>query len=172
MLAGLRYPDCRFADRLADGASAANPGELCRLFAMVSTIREELLHPRYVDLNRRIADDLISLMDLMRVIADETKAARPSQSNETAGWLRQWRRLWSDHAHLEQGPTGLLDRLNALPHADTLEADLKERLAGLERHAVLPVPEPVSPGRFRSHRRPASLIIDGSELENSKPRRF
>jgi len=44
MLAGLRYPDCRFADRLADGASAANPGELCRLFAMVSIIREELLH--------------------------------------------------------------------------------------------------------------------------------
>lgn len=164
MLAGLRSLDRRFTDRLEDEASAASPIELCRLFAMVSIIREELLYPRYVDIDRAVVDDLISMMDLMRVIADESESATPSQVSETAAWLRQWRRLWSDHSRLEQGSTGLLERLKTLPHADRLETDLKERLAGLERHSILPMPEPVSLGKFRSHRRPAGLVMDGAQL--------
>lgn len=45
MLAGLRYLDSRFKDHLESETGAERPAELCRLFAMVSIIREELLYP-------------------------------------------------------------------------------------------------------------------------------
>jgi hypothetical protein len=45
MLAELRYLDSRFKDHLESETGADRPAELCRLFAMVPIIREELLPP-------------------------------------------------------------------------------------------------------------------------------
>jgi hypothetical protein len=167
MLAGLRYLDSCFRDHLESETGANRPAELCRLFAMVSIIREELLYPRYVDIDRTVVDDLITIMDLMRVIAGEVETATPSEILATRAWIRQWRRLWRDHAALEKDSNGPLERLNAMPLDKNCETDLKERLAGLESLSDLPVPEPISLWKFRSHRRPSGLVIDGVELDPS-----
>lgn len=106
MLAELRYLDSRFKDCLESEMGADRPAELCRLFAMVSIIREELLYPRYVDIDRPVVDDLIAIMDLMRVIAGEVETATPSEILATRAWIWQWRRLWRDHAALEEGTNG------------------------------------------------------------------
>jgi len=167
MLAGLRYLDSRFKDHLESETGADRPSELCRLFAMVSIVREELLYPRYVDIDRPVVDDLIAIMDLMRVIAGEVETATPSELLATRAWIRQWRRLWRDHAALEEGANGPLERLGSLPRDKYCETDLKERLAGLESLSDVPVPEPISLWKFRSHRRPSGLVIDGFELDPS-----
>ncbi len=166
MLAGLRYLDCRFTDHLMSEAAADRPVELCCLFAKVSIIREELLYPRYVDIDRSVVADLITLMDLMRVIAGEVETATPVEILATRAWIRQWRRLWRDHAALEGGSNGLLERLGTVPGDKYCEIDLKERLAGLESLTEVPVPEPASIGKLRSHRRPSSgLVLDNHELD-------
>lgn len=167
MLAGLRYLDSRFKDHLESDTGADRPAELCRLFAKVSIIREELLYPRYVDIDRAVVDDLIAIMDLMRVIAGEVQTATPSEIQATRAWIRQWRRLWRDHAALEEGSHGLLGRLGVLPRDKYCEMDLKERLAGLESLSDVPVPEPVSLSKFRSHRRPSGLVLEGFELDRA-----
>ncbi|MBB4797668.1 hypothetical protein HNP32_001392 [Brevundimonas bullata] len=167
MLAELRYLDSRFKDHLESETGADRPAELCRLFAMASIIREELLYPRYVDVDRAAVDDLIAIMDLMRVIAGEVETATPSEILATRAWIRRWRRLWRDHAALEEGLNGLLERLDALPRDKYCETDLKERLVGLESLPDVPVPEPVALWKFRSHRRPSGLVLDGFELDRS-----
>lgn len=157
MLAGLRYLDCRFSDHLESEAGAERPAELCRLFAIVSLVREERLYPRYadVDVDHAAVDDLIALMDLMRVIAREVETATPSEISATRAWIRQWRRLWRDHAALEAGLNGLLERVGGLPDDGPWETDLKAHLARLERLSHVPVPEPLSLGWGPSHRRPS-----------------
>lgn len=167
MLAGLRYLDSRFKDHLESETGADRPAELCRLFAMASLIREELLYPRYVDIDRAALDDLIAIMDLMRVIAGEVETATPSEILATRAWIRQWRRLWRDHVALEEAPNGPLERLGSLPRDENCETDLRERLAGLDGLSDVPVPEPVSLWKFRSHRRPSGLVLDGFELDQS-----
>jgi hypothetical protein len=144
MLAELRYLDSRFKDHLESETGADRPAELCRLFAMVSIIREELLYPRYVDIDRPVVDDLIMIMDLMRVIAGEVETAPPSKILATRAWIRQWRRLWRDPTALEKGPNGPLERLGSLPRDNYCKTDLKERLAGLDSLSDVPVPKPIS----------------------------
>jgi len=166
MLAELRYLDSRFKDHLESETGADRPVELCRLFAMVSIIREELLYPRYVDIDRGVVDDLISFMDLMRVIAGEVEGANPVEILATRAWIRQWRRLWRDHAALEQGSNGPFKLLGSPPRDKYFGTDLKDRLAGLDSLSDVPVPEPVSLWKFRSHRLPSSgLVIDNHELD-------
>ena len=166
MLAELRYLDSRFKDHLESETGADRPAELCRLFAMISIIREELLYPRYVDIDRSVVDDLIAIMDLMRVIAGEVENATPPEILATRAWIRQWRRLWRDHAALEEAPNGPLERLGSLPRDEYCETDLNQRLAGLDGLSDVPVPEPVSLWKFRSHRLPSSgLVIDNHELD-------
>jgi hypothetical protein len=167
MLAELRYLDSRFKDHLESETGMERPAELGRLFAMVSIIREELLYPRYVDVDQATVDDLIAVMDLMRVIAGEVETATPSEIRATRAWIRQWRRLWRDHAALEEGANVRLERQGALPRDKYCEIYLKERLAGLESLSEVPVPEPVALGKFRSHHRPRGLAIDGFELDQS-----
>ncbi|WP_292037049.1 MULTISPECIES: hypothetical protein [unclassified Brevundimonas] len=166
MLAGLRYLDSRFKDHLESETGADSPAELCRLFAMVSIIREELLYPRYVDIDRSVVDDLIAIMDLMRVVAGEVETTTPSEILATRAWIRQWRRLWRDHAALEEGPNGPFERLGSLPRDKYCETDLKERLTGLDSLSVVPVPEPASLWKFRS-RRPSGLVLGDFELRQS-----
>lgn len=168
MLAGLHYLDSRFKDHLESETAAERPAELCRLFAMVSIIREELLYPRYVDINRAVLDDLIAIMDLMRVIAGEVETATPSEILATRAWIRQWRRLWRDHAALEVGKNGPFERLGSLPRDTYFETDLRERLAGLDSLMDVPVPEPVSLWEFRS-RRASGLALDGFSLAQPRP---
>lgn len=167
MLAELRYLDSRFKDHLESDTGMERPAELCRLFAMISIIREELLYPRYVDVDPRTVDDLIAIMDLMRVIAGEVETATPSEILATRAWIRQWRCLWRDHAALEKGSNGPFKQLGSLPRDKYCEIDLKERLAGLESLSEVPVPDPVALGKFRSHPRPSGLVIDGFELDQS-----
>ena len=167
MFAELRYLDSRFKDHLESETGMERPAELCRLFAMVSIIREELLYPRYVDVDLATVDDLIAIMDLMRVIAGEVETATPSEARVTRAWIRQWRRLWQDHAALEEGLNVRLERPGALPCDKFCEIDLKERLAGLESLSDVPVPEPVALGKFRSPHRPSGLVLDAFELDQS-----
>jgi hypothetical protein len=165
MLAELRYLDSRFKDHLESATGADRPAELCRLFAMISIVREELLYPRYVDIDRTVVADLIALMDLMRLIAGEVETATLSEILATRAWIRQWRRLWRDHTDLEEAANGPLERLGSMPRDKYCEIDLKVRLAGLDSLTDVPVPEPVSLCKFRSHRRPSRLVIDGIELD-------
>lgn len=167
MLAELRYLDSRFKDHLESETGMERPAELCRLFAVVSIIREELLYPRYVDVDLATVDDLIAIMDLMRVIAGEVETATPSEARVTRAWIRQWRRLWQDHAALEEGLNVRLERPGALPRDKFCEIDLKERLAGLESLSDVPVPEPVALEKLRSPHRPSGLVLDAFELDQS-----
>lgn len=168
MLAGLYYLDCRFADCLDAETGHDRPVELCRLFAIASMIREEWLYPRYIDLDRTAADDLVAIMDLMRVIAREVERSTPSETRATEAWLRQWRRLWRDHAALERRPAGLLDRLKDLPHRQRCEDDLKQRLDGLDSLPTVPRPEPVSLEQVRGRLQPASLAQEGFRMESPR----
>lgn len=167
MLAELPYLDSRFKDHLESETGMERPAELCRLFAVVSIIREELLYPRYVDVDLATADDLIAIMDLMRVIAGEVETATPSEVRVTRAWIRQWRRLWQNHAALEEGLNVRLERPGALPRDKFCEIDLKERLAGLESLSDVPVPEPVALEKLRSPHRPSGLVLDAFELDQS-----
>ena len=167
MLAELRYLDSRFKDHLESETGMERPAELCRLFAMISIIREELLYPRYVDVDLATADDLIAIMDLMRVIAGEVETATPSEVRVTRALIRQWRRLWQDHAALEEGLNVRLERPGSLPRDKYCEIDLKERLAGLESLSDVPVPEPVALEKLRSPHRPSGLVLDAFELDQS-----
>jgi len=106
-------------------------------------------------------------MDLMRVIAGEVDTAAPFEILATRAWIRQLRRLWRDHAALEKGANGPLERLGSLPRDKYCETDLKERLAGLDSLSDVPVPEPISLWKFRSHRRPSGRVIGGFELDPS-----
>ena len=66
----------------------------------------------------------------------------------------------------EEAPNGPLERLGSLPGDKYGGTDLRERLAGLESVSNVPVPKPVSVGKFRS-RRPSGLVLDGFALEQS-----
>ncbi len=167
MLAELRYLDSRFKDHLESETGMERPAELCRLFAMISIIREELLYPRYVVIDPRTVDDLIAIMDLMRVIAGEVETATPSEILATRAWIRQWRCLWRAHAALEKSSNGPFEQLGSLPRDKHCEMNLKERLAGLESLSDVPVPEPVSLCKFRSLRRPSGLVLEGCELDRT-----